>query len=145
MDGWMNNLKAICPSNFFEVGDIKSTLNMFSNEYLQHVFIGSSPLIHYCTINPSNAEHDMPCFSKQCRSEEANWSRSALFVIKYVNFYQKPESSNLIGWKLEVTAWEGLRSPTFQKTQLSYEVDLSRECLLLSCWKTSKLLSWSKG
>ena len=35
-------------------------------------------------------------------SEEANWSRSALFVIKYVNFYQKPGSSNLIGWKLEV-------------------------------------------
>ena len=24
------------------------------------------------------------------------------FVIKYVNFYQKPRSSNLIGWKLEV-------------------------------------------
>ena len=23
---------------------------------------------------------------------------SALFVIKYVNFYQKPVSSNLIGW-----------------------------------------------
>ena len=56
-------------------------------------------------INPSLAEHDMPCLSKQCRSrtvEEANWSGSALFVIKYVNFYQKPESSNLIGWKLEV-------------------------------------------
>ena len=35
-------------------------------------------------------------------SEEGNWSGSALFVIKYVNFYQKPESSNLIGWKLEV-------------------------------------------
>ena len=33
---------------------------------------------------------------------EANWSGSALFVIKYVNFYQKPGSSNLIGWKLEV-------------------------------------------
>ena len=33
--------------------------------------------------------------------EEANWSGSALFVIKYVNFYQKPGSSNLIGWKLE--------------------------------------------
>ena len=33
---------------------------------------------------------------------EANWSESALFVIKYVNFYQKPRSSNLIGWKLEV-------------------------------------------
>ena len=27
---------------------------------------------------------------------------SALFVVKYVNFYQKPGSSNLIGWKLEV-------------------------------------------
>ena len=46
----------------------------------------------------------MPCFSKQCSvdSEEANWSGSALFVIKYVNFYQKSGSSNLIGWKSEV-------------------------------------------
>ena len=38
-------------------------------------------------------------------SEEANWSGSALFVINYVNFYhfyQKPGSSNLISWKLEV-------------------------------------------
>ena len=35
-------------------------------------------------------------------ASEANWSGSALFVIKYVNFYQKPDSSNLIGWKLEV-------------------------------------------
>ena len=35
-------------------------------------------------------------------SSEANWSGSALFVIKYVNFYQKPGSSNLTGWKLEV-------------------------------------------
>ena len=38
----------------------------------------------------------------QLASEEANWSVSALFVIKYVNFYQKLGSSNLIGWKLEV-------------------------------------------
>ena len=38
----------------------------------------------------------------QLASEEANWSGSALFVIKYVNFYQKPRSKNLIGWKLEV-------------------------------------------
>ena len=38
----------------------------------------------------------------QLASEEANWSGPALFVIKYVNFYQKPGSSNLIGWKLEV-------------------------------------------
>ena len=27
---------------------------------------------------------------------------STLFVIKNVNFYQKPGSSNLIDWKLEV-------------------------------------------
>ena len=38
----------------------------------------------------------------QLASEEANWSGSALFVIKYVNFYQKTGSSNLLGWKLEV-------------------------------------------
>ena len=38
----------------------------------------------------------------QLASSEANWSGSALFVIHYVNFCQKPGSSNLIGWKLEV-------------------------------------------
>ena len=38
----------------------------------------------------------------QLASEEANRSGSALFVIKYVNFYQKLGSSNLTDWKLEV-------------------------------------------
>ena len=38
----------------------------------------------------------------QLASSEANWSGSALFVIKFVNFYQKPGSNNLIVWKLEV-------------------------------------------
>ena len=38
----------------------------------------------------------------QLASSEANWSGSALFVIQYVNLYQQPGSSNLIGWKLEV-------------------------------------------
>ena len=38
----------------------------------------------------------------QLASEEANWSGSALFVIPYVNSYQQPEASNLIGSKLEV-------------------------------------------
>ena len=38
----------------------------------------------------------------QLASEEANWSGSALFAIKYVNLYQQAGSSNLIGWKLEV-------------------------------------------
>ena len=38
----------------------------------------------------------------QLASEEANWSSSALFAIQYLNLYQQPGSSNLIGWKLEV-------------------------------------------
>ena len=38
----------------------------------------------------------------QLASEEAKWSGSALFVIKYVNFNQKHGSSNPIGWKLEL-------------------------------------------
>ena len=59
------------------------------------------------TINPSHAEHNMPCLVNsvdpdRLASEEANRSESALFAIKYVNFYQNLGSSNLIGWKLEV-------------------------------------------
>ena len=38
----------------------------------------------------------------QLASEEANWSGSALFAIQYLNSYQQPGSSNLIGWKLGV-------------------------------------------
>ena len=38
----------------------------------------------------------------QLASSEANWSGSALFVIKYVYLYQTLESSNLIGRKLDV-------------------------------------------
>ena len=45
---------------------------------------------------------DMSCFANsvapdQLASEEANWSGSALFVIKYMNLYQESGSSNLIG------------------------------------------------
>ena len=49
-----------------------------------------------CSVLANSADPD------QLASEEANWSGSVLFVIKYMNFYQKPRSSNLIGWKLEV-------------------------------------------
>ena len=47
---------------------------------------------------------DMPGLLQQCRSrsEEANWFGSAPFVIQYINLYQQPESSKLIGWKLKV-------------------------------------------
>ena len=51
---------------------------------------------------------DMPCLwnsvdPDQLASEEANWSGSALFVIKDMNLYQQPRSSNVIGWKLKVS------------------------------------------
>ena len=49
-----------------------------------------------CSVLANSVDPD------QLASEEANWFGSALFVIKYVNFYQKLGSSNLIGWKLEV-------------------------------------------
>ena len=49
-----------------------------------------------CPVLTNSVEPD------QLASEEANWSGSALFAIKYVNFYQKSGSSNLIGWKLKV-------------------------------------------
>ena len=42
-------------------------------------------------FNPTLAEHDMLCLNSvdpdQLASEEANWSGSALFVIKYKTFY----------------------------------------------------------
>ena len=58
-------------------------------------------------INPSLANTSFPVLANsvdpdQLASAEAKWSGSALFVMKYVSFYQKPRSSNLIGWKLEV-------------------------------------------
>ena len=45
-------------------------------------------------FNPSPAESGY-------MSEEANWSGSAPFSIKYVNLYQYSGSSYLIGWKLD--------------------------------------------
>ena len=38
----------------------------------------------------------------QLASEEANWSGSALFAIKYVNLNQESGLSNVIGWQLEM-------------------------------------------
>ena len=58
----------------------------------------------------------------QLASEETNWSGSALFVFKYVNFYQKPESSNLIGWKLEVGGHLNLFSKANVTTQMHTEI-----------------------
>ena len=64
--------------------------------------LGASPwkgrISRYGVINPGPAE---PAFANSV-GQEANWSGSALFVIIYLNLYQQPGSSNLIGWQLEV-------------------------------------------
>ena len=70
--------------------------------WVYHVSSGDPIPLTLVLLNP-----DIPAFANsadpdQLASKEANWSGSALFVIKYVNFYQKPRSSNPIGWKLEV-------------------------------------------
>ena len=64
----------------------------------KHLILGALTLLLLNTTHPVLANSVVP---DQLASEEANWSGSALFI-KYVNFYQKPRSSNLIGWKLEV-------------------------------------------
>ena len=58
-------------------------------------------------LNPGPAEpgYTLPLETvdaDQLASEEANWSGSALFAIKYVNLYQQPGTSNRIGRQLEV-------------------------------------------
>ena len=55
-----------------------------------------------CPVLANSVDPDQLASKEANWSLEANWSGSALFVIKYVIFNQKPGSSNLIGWKLEV-------------------------------------------
>ena len=47
------------------------------------------------------------CWTQICSAfansvDPGQLASSASFVIKYVNYYQQPGSSNLIGWKLEM-------------------------------------------
>ena len=65
-------------------------------EYLHRYVLTLLLLNTTCPVLTNSVDPD------QLASEEASWSGSALFVIKYVNLYQKSESSNLIGWKLEM-------------------------------------------
>ena len=53
-------------------------------------------LVCWTRIYPAFANSVDP---DQLASEEANWSGSSLFAIKYVNLYQQVGSSNPIGWK----------------------------------------------
>ena len=52
-----------------------------------------------------------PVLANSVDPEEANWSGSALFVIKYVNFYQKPDWLEIRSGSgiLIYSAWQGLK------------------------------------
>ena len=81
------------------MGNIRKIfLSMSSAENFTQCYALLAPLLlnTTCPFLANSVDPD------QLASEEANWSGSALFVIKYVNFYQKLGSSNRIGLKLEV-------------------------------------------
>ena len=63
------------------------------------MFLLKNKILILVLLNPVFANSVDP---DQLASEEANWSESALFVIKRMNLYQQPGSSNLIGRNLEV-------------------------------------------
>ena len=65
-----------------------------------HPWLVSAYLLSCWTrIHPAFANNVDP---DQLASEEANWSGSTLFAIKYMNLYEQWGSSNLIGWISEV-------------------------------------------
>ena len=81
---------------------LKQSAQILKHQKLQNAH-GANHL--YLTLVLLNM--DIPCLANsvdpdQLASEEANWSGSALFDIKYVNLKQQSGSSNLIGCKLEV-------------------------------------------
>ena len=90
--------------NFWSLGDNESLLYLwfrciYYDECIALYFRMYKTLLlpnMTCPVLANSGDPD------QLASEEANWSGSALFVIKYVNFYQKSGSCNLIGWTLEV-------------------------------------------
>ena len=81
--------------NFRPIPNIRASMNYFQR--IQPESLLTLLLLNTtCPVLANSVDPD------QLASEEANWSGSALFVIKYMNFYQKPGSSNLIGRNLEV-------------------------------------------
>ena len=84
-------------------------------------------MLDICLCNPCPAEPGYACLCKQYRSRSvglwrSQWFGSALFAILYLNLYQQPGSSNLIGWKLEV-------GPTSKFTQTELHVLMVRNML----------------
>ena len=65
--------------------------NIENLNYLGFAYLTLLLLNTTCPVLANSVDPD------KLASEEANGSGSVLFVIKYVNFCQKPGSSNLIG------------------------------------------------
>ena len=79
------------------------------------MFIKQTLVLLFPCINPGLAKPGYSAFANsvdpdQLASEEANWSGSAHFVIKYVDLYQQSGSRNMTGQKLEVgvASWNGM-------------------------------------
>ena len=75
-----------------------TSVNTTRNTFVQNISwsISGSRWTQICPAYANSVDKDQLAF------EEANWSGSALFVIKFVNLYQQSGSGNQIGWKLEV-------------------------------------------
>ena len=88
-----------CSASIAQEPKIKLLLPSIISLVKSFVFTSHKPLSCWTRIYSAFANSVDP---DQLASEEANWSGSAVFAIKYVNLYQQPWSSNLIGWKLEM-------------------------------------------
>ena len=92
---------------FIDLTQIKCQYLFSLKKYKEKIIKMLSAAVVICTLTLLLLNTTCPFLANsvdpdQLASSEANWSGFALFVIKYVNFYQKPGSVNLIAWKLEV-------------------------------------------
>ena len=78
----------------------QTSLNAASHAWVSSLFANHSAVFTLLLLNTTCPVLANSVDPDQLASEEA--SGSALFAVKYLNFYQKPGSSNLIGWKLEM-------------------------------------------
>ena len=80
---------------------IKCSLISMQNLSQRNMVFQLKGVLYLTKFNPSPAEPQI-CHVF-ANSVDPNQLASALFVINYVNLYQQPGSSNLIGLKLEVS------------------------------------------
>ena len=95
------------------MGNWQTVRTQIRRSWMQHLIRVCTACLNYRKSRVKGNSQPFSCWTLTCpvlandvepdqlASEEANWSGSALFVTNYVNFYQKPGSSNLIGWNFE--------------------------------------------